>query len=103
MRLHQHEVVVLDGGPARQLFRRAARLDGGLHASLQMLEEAILRICGGLPLALLLLGGQLLQDTNVASWQVMPGSVQRGAFIGLWFGAPQVPPLRRCSCGCSTS
>jgi hypothetical protein len=64
---------VLDEGPARQLFRRAAGLEGGLDPSLQGLEEAILRICGGLPLALRLLGGQLFEDTEVASWQVMPG------------------------------
>jgi hypothetical protein len=64
---------VLDEGPARQLFRRAAGLEGGPDPRLQDLEEAILRICGGLPLALQLLGGQLFEDTEVASWQVIPG------------------------------
>ena len=71
-RLHQHEVAVLGEGPARTLFRRAAGLEGGLDdATLQRLEEAILRVCGGLPLALQLLGGQLYDDTAVASWQVL--------------------------------
>jgi hypothetical protein len=70
-RLYQHEVAVLDKVPARQLFRRAAGLEGGLAASLCGLEEEMLRICGGLPLALQLLGGQLFEDTTVASWQVM--------------------------------
>jgi hypothetical protein len=73
MRLHQHEVAVLDEGPARQLFRRAAGMDGGLDPGLLGLEDAILGICGGVPLTLQLLGGQLYEDTGVASWQVMHG------------------------------
>jgi hypothetical protein len=79
MRMHQHEVAVLGEGPARQLFRRAAGLEGGPDPRLQGLEEAMLRISGGVPLTLQLLGGQLFQDTEVASWQVMPGpSAARG-------------------------
>jgi hypothetical protein len=70
---------VLDEGPARQLFRRAAGLEGGPDPRLQGLEEAILGICGGLPLALQLLGGQLFEDTEVASWQVIPCNSCRGS------------------------
>jgi hypothetical protein len=69
---------VLDEGPARLLFRRAAGLEGALDPSLQGLEEAILGICGGLPLALQLLGGQLFEDTQVASWQVISGPCSKG-------------------------
>jgi hypothetical protein len=101
---------VLDEGPARQLFRRAAGLEGGLDPRLQGLEEAILRICGGLPLALQLLGGQLYKDKEVASWQVTPtcSAQHRGSpalhgccmveGIRSWCGTPPVPPaMQRCT------
>jgi hypothetical protein len=71
--LYQHEVAVLDEVAARRLFRLSAGLEGAPPASLHRVEDAILKACGGLPLALLLLGGQLFRDTDESSWQVMQG------------------------------
>jgi hypothetical protein len=69
--LHHHMVDVLDEAASRQLFRQKAGLGGDLEATLQDVEAAILTACGGLPLALRLMGGQLYKKNDEASWQVM--------------------------------
>jgi hypothetical protein len=69
--LYQHQVAVLDDAAARQLLRRAAHLEleGELAAGLSDVEAAILKACGGLPLALQLMGASLYKKKDVASWQ----------------------------------
>jgi hypothetical protein len=69
--LSQHEVDVLDEAASRQLFRQAAGLGVSLRADLKSVEDAILKACGGLPLALQLMGGQLLDNMDLAVWKVM--------------------------------
>jgi hypothetical protein len=69
--LHHHMVDVLDEAASRQLFRQKAGLGGDPEAALQEVEAAILTACGGLPLALRLMGGQLYKKHDEASWQVM--------------------------------
>ena len=73
-RLHQHEVAVLGEIASRQLFRQAAGLaddlgPGGSGLLLGM-EAAVLKACGGLPLALQLMGGQVYEDTELSNWEV---------------------------------
>jgi hypothetical protein len=68
--LHHHEVAVLGEAAARQLFRQEAGLQAGPDAALLEVEDAILTACGGLPLALLLMGGQLYKIKDKPSWQV---------------------------------
>ena len=60
----------LDAAAARQLFRQAAGLQGAFQDDLQGVEEAILQACGGLPLALQLVGGQLYGKEGIDDWQV---------------------------------
>jgi hypothetical protein len=69
--LYKHEVVVLDDAAACQVFRQAAGLKDFLEDSLQSLEAAILKACGGLPLAAQLMGGQLYKIEDKGSWQVI--------------------------------
>jgi hypothetical protein len=67
-----HEVEVLTGGAPRQLFRQAARLSSvGPSAALQQVEAAIVKACGGLPLALKLVGGLLRGKVAASAWQVI--------------------------------
>ena len=70
--LRQHKVAGLGEAAARQLFRREAGLDleVGPRPELCKVEQDILAACGGLPLALQLMGGQLRNDTEKASWEV---------------------------------
>jgi hypothetical protein len=70
-RLYKHEVAVLDDAAARQLFRQAAGLTTSTEDSLEDEEAAIMEACGGLPLAVQLMGGQLYKNTDKTSWQVM--------------------------------
>jgi hypothetical protein len=72
--LHHAMVEVLDGAASRQLFRQSAGLRGDLEAALQVVEAAILAACGGLPLALRLMGGQLYKIKDEAVWKVMLGA-----------------------------
>jgi hypothetical protein len=70
MQLFKHKVAVLDEDAASQVFRQAAGLPDSLPLHLRDVEAAILNACGGLPLALQLIGGQLYRNVNKASWQV---------------------------------
>jgi hypothetical protein len=69
--LHHHKVNVLDEAASRQLFRQRAGRQGDPEAALQMVESAILTACGGMPLALRLMGGQLYKSNDEAVWKVM--------------------------------
>jgi hypothetical protein len=69
--LHHAMVEVLDEVASRQLFRQSAGLRGDPEASLREVEAAILAACGGLPLALCLIGSQLYKSKDEASWKVM--------------------------------
>ena len=76
--LHHHKLGGLDGNASRQLFRQAAGLDCAPRAALLEFEAQILKTCGGMPLALQLMGGQLIDAEKVESeaeqtkiWQVL--------------------------------
>jgi hypothetical protein len=69
--LLQRQVGSLDAAAAIQLFRQAAGLEGAPEAALHEVEAAILEACGGLPLAVQLMGGQLYADREQANWQVI--------------------------------
>jgi hypothetical protein len=70
--LHHAMVEVLDEAASRQLFQQSAGLRGDPEAALQEVEAAILSACGGLPLALRLMGGQLYTIKDESVWKVMP-------------------------------
>jgi hypothetical protein len=72
--LHHTMVEVLDEAASRQLFRQSAGLRGDPEAALQKVEAAILAACGGLPLAVRLMGGQLYKIKDEAVWKVMLGA-----------------------------
>jgi hypothetical protein len=69
-RVLQHRVQLLQRGAALQLFRQAAGLSGPPGGALEEVEAAILEACGGLPLALKLVGGLLRGTTDRKEWQV---------------------------------
>jgi hypothetical protein len=75
VRLLQHQVLLLQRDSALQLFRQAAGLSGPPGAALEEVEAAILEACGGLPLALKLMGGLLRGSQDRVEWQVMAGLV----------------------------
>jgi hypothetical protein len=70
-KLHHAKVNMLDEEASRQLFRQSAGLRGDPEAALQDVEAVILTACGGLPLALRLMGGQVYKSRDEASWKVM--------------------------------
>jgi hypothetical protein len=72
--LHHAKVDVLDEVASRQLFRQSAGLRGNLEAALQEVEAAVLKACGGLPLALRLMGGQVYKSKDEATWKVILGA-----------------------------
>jgi hypothetical protein len=94
-RLLNHEVQVLAGDAALQLFRQAASLPGGPAAALQELEAAIVKACDGLPLALKLVGGLLRGKVAWIYWQVrlLFGFSRLRGFAQLY--------CRACACCCN--
>jgi hypothetical protein len=84
--LHPHHVATLGETSARQFFRQRAGLHGDPEAAVLHLEAAILAACGGLPLALRLMGGQLNGKRDEASWKVLLFSCMyaclRGRYVG---------------------
>jgi hypothetical protein len=75
-KLFPHEVWRLDRAAAQQLLRQTAGLEGAsLQPALLEVERAILAECGGLPLVIKLMGGQLgvsmaLEDC-LEDWKVI--------------------------------
>jgi hypothetical protein len=69
--LYPHKVDLLDEAASRQLFRLRAKVSDGMDPALQEVEAAILKACGGLPLALRLVGGHLSKKKpDKATWKV---------------------------------
>ena len=87
--LHRHQVTGLGNGADLQLFRQAANLHEGLDAAIAEVETEIVAACGGLPLALQLMGGLLAQKKDMGSWKVITTNFADLRLVWLALVAPQ--------------
>ncbi|KAG5190520.1 hypothetical protein JKP88DRAFT_298526 [Tribonema minus] len=71
----------LEGYDAVSLFRFSAGLEEPPSPSLQELEQEIVNLCGGMPLALAVAGGGLRHKTAVNDWKVIKTALLSGLRI----------------------
>ena len=87
-RLHRHQVLGLGDGADLQLFRQAANLHEGLDAAISEVESEIVAACGGLPLALQLMGGLLVRKKDMDSWKVT--NINHADLMPVWLALVQM-------------
>jgi len=67
--MYRHKVDLLDEASSRTLFRRCALLEKLCAPELQGIEAKILAACNGLPLALKVMGGLLIESRDPGYWE----------------------------------
>jgi hypothetical protein len=90
-RLYEHKLDMLGHGDAKLVFQHYAGAQRQMDRQLVNLQDNIVQQCGGLPLALKLIGAALAGNRSPRDWQV---STQHVAVLHLkYFAASQSTPL----------
>lgn len=73
--MHFHHLRTLQEPAARKLFDLYAGIEGEIPPHLAEHHRRIVQCCGGLPLALKLIGMQLRNKTSLKDWEVSSAAV----------------------------
>ncbi|KAG5178211.1 P-loop containing nucleoside triphosphate hydrolase protein [Tribonema minus] len=72
----------LEDADALALFREMSALSQPTPANLRQLEDEIVRSCAGMPLALAVAGGALLNTSAIGDWEAIQMALRSGETIG---------------------